>query len=73
MPKLFSGLDIIKFLEKKGFSIYSRKSSHVKMISVQRNTKTIIPINDELPTGTLRSIIRQTQLTSEEMAELFDR
>ncbi len=43
MPKTPSGLEVIKFLSKKGFESHSRKGSHVKMISISRNAKTIVP------------------------------
>jgi len=71
MPKTISGLDLVKFLTKKGFEIHSRKGSHVKLISVQRNTKTIVPLHDEISKGTLNSILRQAKLTEEEINELF--
>jgi len=37
MPKIISGLKLIKFLKKKEFEIYSKKGSHVKMISICKN------------------------------------
>lgn len=72
MPKILSGLELIKFLGKKGFEIYSRKGSHVKMISRERNTKTIVPIHREISRKTLQDIIRQTKLSEKEIAELFE-
>ena len=71
MPKTVSGLALIKFLKNKGFDIYSRKGSHVKMVSLQRNTKTIIPMHKEISRGTLNNIFRQAKLTEEEIDELF--
>ena len=61
----------MKFLTKKGFEVYSRKGSQVKLISIQRNTKTIIPLHGEISKGTLNSILRQAKLTEEEINELF--
>jgi len=71
MPKSISGLELIKFLTKKGFEVYSRKGSHVKLISLSRNTKTIVPLHNGLSVGTLNSILRQAKLTEEEISELF--
>jgi len=71
MHRTISGLELVKFLSKKGFTIYGRKGSHVKMICVQRNTKTIVPQHDEIARGTLNSILRQAKLTEEEINELF--
>ncbi|MDD5148067.1 MAG: type II toxin-antitoxin system HicA family toxin [Candidatus ainarchaeum sp.] len=70
MPKIVSGLELLKFLSKKGFTVYSQKGSHVKMISLQRKTKTIIPMHKEISTKTLREIIKQAKLTEEETSEL---
>ena len=72
MPKTISGLELVKFLTKKGFEVYSRKGSHVKLVSIQRNTKTIVPQHEEISKGTLNSILRQAKLTQEEINELFD-
>lgn len=71
MPKTVSGIELVKFLNKKGFEVYSQKGSHVKLISVQRITKTIVPQHKELSKGTLNSILRQAKLTEEEINELF--
>jgi predicted RNA binding protein YcfA (HicA-like mRNA interferase family) len=72
MPKTISDFELVKFLNKKGFEVYSRKGSHVKLISIQRNTKTIVPLHEEISKGTLNSILRQAKLTREEINELFD-
>lgn len=71
MPKTISGLELIKFLSKKGFQIYSRKGSQVKMISIERNTKTIVPVHKGISRGTLQSIFRQAKLTEREIEELL--
>ena len=72
MPKNFSGKQLVQFLSKKGFSIYSQKGSHVKMISISRNTKTIVPLHKVVAIGTLKDIIRQSKLSGEEKGEFFD-
>ena len=71
MRNTISGLELVKFLVKKDFEIYSRKGSHVKLISISRNTKTIVPQHEEISKGTLNSILRQSKLTEEEIEELF--
>jgi len=72
MHKVISGFDLVKFLTKKGFEIYSRKGSHVKLISHERKTKTIIPMHKEISKGTLNSILKQAKLSDEEINELFE-
>lgn len=71
MPKILSGKELVKFLAKKGFQIYSRKGSHIKLISKERMAKTIIPMHDEIPKGTLNAILRQSKLTEKEIEELL--
>jgi len=71
MPRQISGKSLIKFLTKKGFDSYSRKGSHVKMVSLDRNTKTIVPMHVEISRGTLNAIIKQAKLTDEEIRELM--
>ena len=64
MPKLHSSKHIIKVLEKHKFVYISWKGSHSKYRKHGRPTMTvIIPANRrEIPLGTFRSILRQSQL-----------
>tara|TARA_Y100000310_G_scaffold334011_1_gene412769 strand:- start:546 stop:767 length:222 start_codon:yes stop_codon:yes gene_type:complete len=71
MPKPISGLSLLKFLQRHDFVVYSRKSSHVKMISKKRNAKAIIPLHKTLAPGTLKSILRQARIDSNEINDLF--
>lgn len=61
MPKLYSSREIIAVLQKHGFRYISQKGSHVKFRF--RNRTVIVPANrKEVPNGTFRSILRQSQL-----------
>ncbi len=71
MPKIVSGLELVKFLKKKGFEIYGRKGSHVKMICLERKAKTIIPMHKEISIGTLKAIFKQAKLTEEEICKIL--
>ena len=64
MPKLYSSNYIIKVLEKNGFEFVSQKGSHVKYRKPGDPTLTvIIPANrKEIPIGTFKSILRQSEL-----------
>lgn len=68
MPKLYSSLEIIKALQKKGFIYISRKGSHTKFRKIGNPTLTaIVPAaKREIPIGTFRSILRQANLTEED-------
>lgn len=65
---LISGKDIIKLLQKEGFTVARRKGSHVSLHK-KINNKTmlvVVPIKDEVKKGTLLSIIKQAGMTREE-------
>ncbi len=69
MPKLYSSAKIIKALEKLGFVFISQKGSHIKYRKKGNPILTVIvPANrKQIPMGTFRSILRQSQLTEEDI------
>ena len=74
MPKLplLSAHKIIKALSKAGFQQVSQKGSHIKL-KRKEGDKTwivIVPNFNEVPVGTLRSIIRQSGLDAEDFIKL---
>jgi len=66
MPKLrvLSGRDICKLLAQHGFEKVRQKGSHIIMQKRQGKSTITIPVpdHDELKTGTLLGIIRQSGL-----------
>jgi predicted RNA binding protein YcfA (HicA-like mRNA interferase family) len=68
MPKLYSSVTIIKVLEKKGFTFVSQKGSHIKYRKQGSPILTvIIPAGrKEIPTGTFRSILKQSNLVQKD-------
>jgi predicted RNA binding protein YcfA (HicA-like mRNA interferase family) len=64
MPKLYSSNQIVKILLKNGFIFISQKGSHGKFRKVGSPTYTVIvPMSKrEIPFGTFRSIVRQSNL-----------
>lgn len=68
MPKLYSSEHIIKVLQSKGFVYISQKGSHVKFRKFGKPSRTVIvPANrKEIPLGTFRSILRQSDLTEKD-------
>lgn len=68
MPKLYSSLEIIKVLQKKGFIYISQKGSHVKLRKTGNPTLTVIVPTGrkEIPLGTFKSILRQANLLAKE-------
>ena len=67
MPELHSSKHIQKILEQNGFSVVSQRGSHIKLRKEGVHTLTVILPADrkEVPHGTFRSILRQSQLNPE--------
>jgi predicted RNA binding protein YcfA (HicA-like mRNA interferase family) len=71
MPKLagFSGKETISILQKSfGFLFVSQKGSHVKLRKNidDRTVTVIVPDHKELSQGTLRNILRQALIESDD-------
>jgi predicted RNA binding protein YcfA (HicA-like mRNA interferase family) len=68
-----SGRKVIKALTKTGFRVEGKKGSHVK-IKKKENGKiliVIVPDHEELAGGTLKSILRQANLSRDEFLTLL--
>jgi predicted RNA binding protein YcfA (HicA-like mRNA interferase family) len=68
MARLYSSAHIISVLGKSGFHLFSQKGSHMKYRKTAdgKTLTVIVPANKkEIPHGTFRSILRQSQLTTE--------
>ena len=72
MPVL-SGKDIIKALEKAGFKFVKQKGSHVKLrkFAVGKKLTVIIPLKPVIRTGTMKSILRQSELDLEKLLKFL--
>ena len=71
MPNLYSSREITKVLEQKGFVFISQRGSHAKYRKSSGGSvlTAIVPMGKkEIPQGTFRSILRQSQLTEEDFA-----
>jgi predicted RNA binding protein YcfA (HicA-like mRNA interferase family) len=72
MPKLpvRSGQELIRLLEKAGFKIVRQRGSHV---SLQKGeSRTVVPLHDELAKGTLLGILRQCGLSREDLFKMTE-
>ena len=72
LPRL-SGKEVIRALTKAGFVSIRQRGSHVFMLKQTSEGKitTVVPMHQEIDTGTLLEIIRQTKLTREELLNLL--
>ena len=74
MPKLaaLSGKKLTKILEHSGFAIVRQSGSHL-LLEHPDGRITTVPIhgNSDLPTGTLRGILRDIEISPEELRKLI--
>lgn len=64
-----SGARLVHALEKDGFDVISTRGSHCKL---RRGSQTVIvPLHDEVRPGTLASILRAADITSDRLRELL--
>ncbi len=64
-----SGKEMLRFLEREGFSLLRIRGSHHFLN--RRGTDTVVPVhgNRPLKTGTLRKILRDIDMTPAEFAD----
>lgn len=72
MPKLpsLSGKEAIAVFMRLGFQIVRQKGSHV--VLRKEDVGCVLPLHKELAVGTLRSAIKQANLTIEEFLEAYN-
>ncbi len=68
-----SGRKIVKALTKAGFMVEGRKGSHIKLKKKDHKHVliVIVPDHPEVAKGTLKSILRQANLTREDFLKLL--
>jgi predicted RNA binding protein YcfA (HicA-like mRNA interferase family) len=75
MPKLpnLTGKKLVSILEKKGFVFLRQKGSHVRLKDSENRVVTVpIHANQILGKGLLLKILRDAQLSKEELIDLLD-
>ena len=75
MPKLpaLKAKEVVRLLQRAGFYVDQQSGSHARLFHRSRpELRVTIPIhNKDMPIGTLKSIIRQAGLTTEEFLDLL--
>ena len=70
LPRV-SGRECVRALEKIGFYLRRRESSHMIMRRDQPFAQVTVPDHAELDKGTLRGILRGAELSVEEFTKLL--
>jgi predicted RNA binding protein YcfA (HicA-like mRNA interferase family) len=64
---------MVKVLQNAGFEVTHVRGSHHYLRLPNSARLVVVPVhgNRDLPTGTLRAILRQAELTADELADLL--
>lgn len=66
-----SGSDVVRALQKAGFSVRRQHGSHIILRREDPFAQTVVPNHRQLDRGTLRAILRQTDLSVDEFNKLL--
>ena len=65
-PNLVSGRKLVKIFKKLGYEKIAQKGSHIKMKNYDTGSVIIIPDHKELDRWTLKTILKQAEISDEE-------
>jgi len=68
-PPLLSGRELVKAFQKLGYEKISQRGSHIKMKNYVTESVIIIPDNKEVDLWTLKTILRQAEISEEILKE----
>ena len=70
LPRI-SGRNTVRALEKVGFYVKRQHGSHIILRRDNPFCQTVVPDHKELDRGTLRAILRQTDISVDEFCRLI--
>ena len=66
---VLSGAQLIRALERLGWETVRQRGSHVRLRHPDRRTFLVVPLHRELKRGTLRGILRDADVTIDQLRE----
>jgi len=66
-----SGPGVVRALQKLGFTVRRQHGSHIIMRRDDPFAQTVVPHHRQIDRGTLRAILRQTEITADELIKLL--
>ncbi|MCC7373816.1 MAG: type II toxin-antitoxin system HicA family toxin [Verrucomicrobiales bacterium] len=70
LPQI-SGAELVRALQKVGFTVRRQHGSHIILRRDDPYAQTVVPNHRQLDRGTLRAILRQADITPEELVGLL--
>lgn len=71
LPRNVKGKQLIGILKKLGFTIVGKRGSHVRLAHKDGRWTQVAVHPKPIPQGTLRAILRQAEITAEELQKLL--
>jgi len=66
-----SGADVVKALLRKGFTVRRQHGSHIILRRDDPFSQTVVPAHKQIDRGTLRAILRQSDIGIDEFVSLI--
>ena len=66
-----SGSDLVRALQKVGFTVRRQHGSHIIMRRDEPFAQPVVPGHRQIDRGTLRAILRQAEITADELIKLL--
>ena len=66
-----SGPEVVRALQKLGFTVKRQHGSHIILRRDDPFAQTVVPQHRQIDRGTLRAILRQTEITADELIEML--
>ena len=67
LPRDLSGADIVKCLQRLGFTLVRQRGSHARLVKGDR--RVTVAMHGFVPAGTLQNVLRQAELTLQELLD----
>jgi len=71
LSKTFSGKELVKALRRIGYYVDHQKGSHIFMHNISEKKSVIVPNHKELKKGTLNSILKKADISTEDLKNLI--
>jgi len=71
LPTGVSGQGLVKALQRVGFAIQRQRGSHIILRRESPHARVVVPNHKTLRAGTLRAILREANLTVEQLLEIL--
>jgi len=66
-----SGAEVVRALQKLGFTVRRQHGSHLILRRDNPFAQTVVPNHDQIDRGTLRAILRQTDIATDELIKFL--